>query len=108
MRLRRTSPRSSSEQLAKLAQACVDTFARELEAIESREERQHRSEADAEGQELRARHLRPARLECDGMDVVAREPDREEADGDQHDAEDRVHGGEVRPPQARLEDRKSV
>src|SRR6266511_5276231 len=37
------------------------------------------------------------------MDVVAREPDREEADGDQHDAEDRVHGGEVRPPRARLD-----
>ena len=45
----------------------------------------------------------PSRVNTVGMDEVARQPDREEADGDQRDAEECVDGADPLPPGAVLD-----
>jgi hypothetical protein len=75
----------------------IQSFAGELELVQRCEQRQHRRQADAEGEELRARHLRPVAVERDRVDVLVGEANGEEADRDQDDAEQRVDGAEVGP-----------
>ena len=54
------------------------------------------TQADAEGEEHRPGHLRPVARERRRVDEVLGEPDREEADRDQRDAEERVDRRDVR------------
>src|SRR5215210_165663 len=94
---------ASRQKFPQLAQALVQPLPRQLDAVHRRREREQPGPRDTEGQEHRARHLRPVAREHGRVDEVVREADREPADGDQDDAEERVDRAHVRARRPRVD-----
>src|SRR5581483_6291103 len=97
------SPRWSGEHLSQVPQAQVEPLAPELEPVERVREDEHRDLRDTVRDEDPAAEVRAVAREYDRVDQVLREPDRGKADGDEHDAEERVHRAQVCPLRAGLE-----